>query len=549
MSNSGLRRGVALVAFVALAIAGCSTKSDSGSGNGNSKGTAADKSAGPPQPGGTLNIGLDAETDGWNPTGSQWAGAAYMVGQTVFDPLVAFGADQKPHAVLAQSVTPNAKYDQWTIKLRPGIKFQDGEPLDATAVKLQLDKDKASFLVGQAFHPMESVAVVDPMTVQVNMSQPWVAFTSALAGQAGFVAAPKQLNATGSGATDHPIGTGPYVFKEWVRDDHLTVTKNPSYWRKGVAYPDQITFRVIPDDQTRLSSLQSGQLDLASTGVASTILQARRDSSLHSQEADTDPTTMLMFNTAVAPFNDLRLRQAVSYAIDQKQLISTVGRGLGKQSTGPYLPASPWYGKNDYPTSPNLTKAKSLVAAYKKDKGVSGNVKFTLGCTPTPSNTQAMELVKTQLGKAGLDANLKYTEQATYINNALMGSFQVNCWVQLGASDPDGDSIWWNSANAGPVGQVALNFMRLKDPQIDAALQEGRTNPDLAARKKAYDTVWKRFAADVPYAWLAHARISVMWSDKVHGIGDAKLPDGTKPLLFRGAIPTVIPLASVWVSH
>ncbi|MDQ6696559.1 MAG: ABC transporter substrate-binding protein [Actinomycetota bacterium] len=544
MFHSSLRRRMALLVVAVALVAGCSTKTDNGS-----KGTTPAKDEGPPQSGGTFNIGLDAETDGWNPTASQWAGAAYSVGQTVFDPLVAFGADNKTHPVLAKSVTPNAANTVWTIKLRPGITFHDGEPLNAKAVKLQLDKDKASFLVGQAFRPMKSVDVVDNLTVKVNMSQPWVAFTSALAGQAGFVAAPKQLNASGAGATDHPIGTGPYVFKEWVRDDHLTVTKNPKYWRKGVTFPAQITFRVIPDDQTRLASLQSGQLDLMSTIVASTILQARRDSSLHTQEADTDPTTMIMFNTAVAPFSDLRLRQAVSYAIDQKQLIQTVGRGLGKQSHGPYLPGSPWYGPNGYPTKPDLTKAKSLVAAYKRDKGVSGDVKFTLGCTPTPSNTQAMELIKTQLSKAGINANLKYTEQATYINNALQGNFQANCWVQLGASDPDGDSIWWNSTNANPVGSVALNFMRLKDPKIDAALQEGRTNPDVAKRKAAYDDVWKRFAADVPYAWLAHARISVMWSARTHGIGDAKLPDGTKPLLFRGAIPTVIPLSSIWLSR
>ena len=544
MSYSTWRRHVALLVCAGLVLAACSTKTDNGGSS-----TQSTKSAGPPQSGGTLNVGLDAETDGWNPTSSQWAGAAYYVGQTVFDPLVAFGEDNKSHPVLAKSVTPNADNTVWTIKLRPGIKFQDGEPLNAAAVKLQLDKDKASFLVGQAFHPMKSVDVVDNLTVRVNMSQPWVAFTSAITGQAGFIAAPKQLNATGAAATDHPIGTGAYTFKEWVRDDHLTVTKNPNYWRKGTSYPSQITFRVIPDDQTRLSSLQSGQLDLTYTGVASVILQARRDSSLQTREANSDPTTMIMFNTAVPPFNDLRLRQAVSYAIDQKQLIDTVGRGLGTQSIGPYLKDSPWYGPNPYPTKPDLTKAKNLVAAYKQSKGVSGDIKFTLGCTPTPTNTQAMELIKTQLGKVGINANVKYTEQATYINNALMGSYQANCWVQLGASDPDGDSIWWNLAKRQPGRAGGPQLHAPQGSKIDAALEEGRTNPDQAARKAAYDKVWKRFAADVPYAWLSHARISVMWSGKVHGVGEGTLPDGTKPLLFRGAIPTLIPLGGIWLGQ
>lgn len=308
--------------------------------------------------GGTLTIGLDAETDGWNPTASQWAAPSYYVAEAIFDPLVTFGADNKAHPYLAESITPNADFTQWTIKLRPGITFQDGEPLNADALKLQLDKDKASFLVGQLLRPLQSTDKVDDLTVRVNMSEPWVAFPAAMASQAGFIAAPKELNATGAEATDRPIGTGPYVFKEWARDDHLTATKNPNYWRKGTPYPDQVVFRVIPDDQSRLASLQSKQIDLTYTGAASVIMQERGDKSLRMKEADTDPTTMIMLNNAVAPTDDLRVRQALSLATDAKQLISTVGQGLAKQADGPYLPDSPWYAPSGYPLSPDLNKAR-----------------------------------------------------------------------------------------------------------------------------------------------------------------------------------------------
>jgi len=540
VSHSGShRRSAAVLLALALVISACSTKTSS---TDTSKGSK-------PRAGGTLNIGLDAETDGWNPTRSQWAGAAYYVGQTLFDPLVVFGADQKPHPNLAESITPNADSTVWTIKLRKGITFHDGTPLNADAVKLQLDKDKASFLVGQAFRSMESVDKVDDLTVKVNMNQPWVAFPASLAGQAGFIASPKQLNDTGKGATDHPVGTGPYVFKEWVRDDHFTVTKNPKYWRKDVAYPNQITFRVIPSDQTRLASLQSGQVDVMYTIVASQILQARRDQSLQVHESDADSVIMMMINQAVAPVDDLRVRQALLYATDTKQLISTVGRGLGTQATSPYVPGSPWYANSGYPTKPDVAKAKSLVDAYKKDKGIAGALKFTVGCTPTPTNQQAMELIKSQWSKAGIDVDLKYTEQAAYITNALNGQYTVNCWAQLGATDPDGDSIWWTSANANPPGQLALNFMRMKDPQIDDALKKGHSTADPAARKQAYATVWKRFAQILPYVYLGHPHTAVIWAkDRVHGVGDTKLPDGSKPLIYRGALPNVIPLGSVWVS-
>ena len=537
--------GVALLAL-ALVMSACSTKTDNGSSTGGSDGSS---SSAKPQKGGTLNIGVNAETDGWNPTSSQWAGAAYQVAQTFYDPLVSFGADKKPHPYLAKSIEPNDDYTVWTITLRPGIKFHDGTPLDATAVKNQLDKDVASFLVGQAFTSVKSTDVVDGLTVKVNMKEPWVAFPAQLAGQGGFIAAPKQLDATGAASTDKPIGTGPYVFKEWRRDDHLTVTRNPNYWRKDVAYPDTITFRPITDDQTRLASLQAGDLDLTNTYVASQILSIRRDNSLQIKEFDSDTLTMMMMNTAKAPVDDVRVRQALALATDQDELIKIVGRGLSQIATSPYTKSSPWYAPSGYPTKPNVSKAKSLIDAYRKDKGLSGSLKFTVGCTPTPTNKQAMDIVKNQWSKIDVDITLKYTEQATYINNALNGDYVVNCWAQLGGTDPDGDSIWWKSANANPPGQLALNFMRLKDPKIDAALQEGHSNPDPAARKKAYADVWKLFATDYPYAYLSHPHGSVVWSkSRVHGVGDATLPDGSKPLLYGGAVPAVIPLSSVWVS-
>jgi ABC-type transport system substrate-binding protein len=526
---------------MSLAAAACSTKtSTSGSSGGNN--------AGPPKPGGTLNVGLTAETDGWNPTGSQWAADAYQVAETIFDPLVTYGADQKPHPFLAQSVTSNSDNTVWTITLRPGIKFQDGEPLNAAAVKLQLDKDVASALVGQAFRFVKSVNVINDLTVQVMMTQPWVAFPAALSAQGGYVAAPAQLNATGTAQTDHPIGTGPYVFKQWVRDDHLTVTKNPNYWQKNVAFPDTITFKVIPDDQTRLASMQSGQIDMMNTGVGNVVLQARADHSINRVEFDTDPVTMIMLNMAVKPFDDVRVRQALMYATNQNELRTRIGRGLGQVATEPYLPGSPWYVGSGYPTSPDLQKAKQLVDQYKAANHISGDLKFTLGCTPTPNNTAAMKLIKSEWSQVGIDANLNFTEQATYINNAITGDYQANCWAQLGAIDPDADSVWWVSQNAHPPGQLAINFMRMKDPRVDQSLDTARRTNDQTTRKNDYGQVWKYLAQNLPYVYLGHPHVAVLWSNRVHGVGTSTLPDGSKPLLYKGEAPQVVPLDNVWVT-
>ncbi len=518
-----------------------------GGGSSSSPSSRAAPGGGSPRDGGTFTVGLDAETDGWNPTGSQWSGAGYYVGQSIFDPLVTGGADGKVHPYLAESVTPDATSTHWTIKLRPGISFHDGEPLNADALVLQLQKTKQSVLGGQLLGPLDRGVKIDDLTVRADMKEPWVAFPVALASQAGFVAAPKQLNASVADAASHPIGTGPYKFDEWRRDDHLTASKNPAYWRKGYPHPDRIVFRVIPDPQTRGAALESGQVDLTYTADINQILQYRNDHSVTSVEQHPDQPGFIMLNTAVAPLDDVRIRQALAYGTDVRQLIDTLARGVGEIVTEPYKKTSPWFVPSGYPTKPDLTKARSLVERYKTDTKLGGDVKLTLGCTPVAVNTQLVDLLKQQWKKIGIDVTPRFTEQATYINDAINGNYQANCWTQFGLPDPDLDATWWLGVNAHPVGQLSLNFSRLKDSQIDAALQTGRSQSDTATRKAAYGKVWRRFAELVPYVWTSRGVSALLYTGKLHGLADATLPDGTKfpPLADLG---TIVPIGAVWVT-
>ena len=523
-----LRTGIAVLLAVAV-CAGCASSSSSkGGGDTATTRPGAAYDAATARDGGTVTVGLSAETDGWNPVASQWSAQGYAIGGAVFDPLITGGADGKAHPYLAESVTPDATYANWTIKLRPNIKFHDGEALNADAVILQFSKVKQSLLVGQLFGPMTGTTKVDDLTVLVHLNQPWVAFPEALASQGGYIAAPKQLNASQEEAANHPIGTGPYEYSEWKRDDHFTAAKNPAYWQSGLPHPDKIVFRIIPDDQTRLAALQSGQIDLTNTGLPSQILQFRGDKSVTMAEQHPDTPGLVLLNTAVAPLDDIRVRQALSYATDAHQILATIGQNVGSVADGPYRKESPWYSPSGYPTKPNLEKARSLIKAYQKSKNASGPVKFALACTPSPTNQQLLDLVKAQWSKVGIEVSEKLTEQATFINDAIFGRFQANCWIQFGLPDPDLDSTWWLSANAGPVGSLALNMARNKDPQIDAALQEARTNPDPAARKAAYGRVWKRFAALVPYVWTTRGINALIWNHHVH-VSKVTLPDGAVP--------------------
>jgi ABC-type transport system substrate-binding protein len=197
-------------------------------------------------------------------------------------------------------------------------------------------------------------------------------------------------------------------------------------------------------------------------------------------------------------------------------------------TTEPYKASSKWYVPSGYPAKPDVSKAKQLVAAYHRQTGTSGPIKFTLGCTDSGTNPQAMQLIQAQWQQIGVDVNLSYTEQATYINNAIFGSYQANCWTQFGDIDPDIDATWWLSSNAHPDGSVALNFARLSDPTTDRELQIGRTNPSFAARKAAYGAVWKQFALQAPYIWLGRGPNALVSAPTLHGLGDMVFPNGQK---------------------
>jgi ABC-type transport system substrate-binding protein len=535
-----------LVSAVVLALmaAGCAKTTSTGGG------ATSSTSSGPtttlkPQDGGTLGIGLDAETDGWDPVTSEWAAAGYFVAQTFFDPLCAYDAAGQAVPYLAKSLTHSANYRLWTIGLRPNIKFSNGQPLNAAAVVLQLTLGKQSALVGQALGPMVKAVAVNNLTVNVEMSEPWVAFPVALAAQAGFMAAPAQLESKTT-STTNPIGTGPFIFKQWIRDSTLTVAKNPNYWRPGVTHVNQIVFHVITDPTTRLQSLQSGQIQFTYTPEASQIktIEAQTTDSMYVQHLDVP--VFIMLNTDAAPLNNLKLRQALEYATNQQQLISSIDLGLGSVVTEPYAKSSPWYVPSGYPTAPNTAKAEQLVAEYHQETGTSGPVKFTLGCTSSGTNPEAMQLVAAQWLKVGVDVTLSYTEQAVYINDAIFGSYQANCWTQFGEIDPDIDATWWLSANAHPDGQPALNFARLSDTTTDTELQIGRSNPNYAIRKVAYGEVWKQFALEAPYIWLGRGPNGLVSGPALHGLGQATLPGGQKQDSLDS--DAIVPIDQLWLS-
>lgn len=520
-------RAAAAVLALSLIAGACGSDDDGGSTGG---GGAAKVSTATPKAGGKLVMGVEAEVDGFDPTQNRMDVTGLTYASTVYDALGAFGKDGKVHPYLAESIEPNENYSEWTVKLRPNVKFSNGDPLVADDVVAGWNAHLKSPLTSPAIAGyLLSVTKVDDLTAKFTMAGPWVPFPTYLTGQLGFVFSRKMLEDP-KNAPRNPIGTGPFILKEWVPGNHMIATKNPNYWQEGLPYLDSVELRPIVETQSRESSLTSGTIDLMHSSDVQTIKNLRNNGSIASitdEKAEGEQEEhFIMLNTAKAPLDDIRIRKALAYATDRQRRIDTIDFGISPDSDGPFGNVnSAFHSDTGYPSF-DLAKAKALVTEYKTDKGVN-NVTFELGTTNTGRNLQDMSLMQAMWKEAGINVTIKQVQQSEYILNALNGAYDAYDWRQFGEPDPDADFVWWTSKTASPIGQLALNFARNKDPQIDAALLKGRTSQDEADRKAAYQEIAKRFAVDdIPYIWLNQTIWQIAFKPKVKGITNWELPDG-----------------------
>ena len=553
--RSFLARGTATgVGFAAIGASGgllaaCSSGSSPSSTTGATATHPNGVSTATPKPGGALVFGVDAEEKGFSPTQGTFDEVGILYARTVFDPLMILAADSTPQPYLAQSVTPNGDYTVWTITMRPNLVFHNGSPCDAAAVAANFAAHKASALTGPAITTIDTVTVTSPLVVTIIMKSPWVPFdyylTGGIGGQFAFIAEPNWLN---SNSQTNPVGTGPFVFQEWVPNDHFTATKNPHYWRSGYPYLDSITYKPIPDPDQLLSSLTSGSVDIMHSDTPNAISTLRSDTSLGYVDDSTNVAGesdmgCLLLNLDKPPFNNLKVRQATAYAISSAQYVKVIDQGIFPTSNGPFSSNSPYYvADNGYPVY-NVSKAKQLVQEAQQETGQP--VSVTVNHVPDPTTTRIAEYLQQALQTAGITVTLSPIQQAQIINTALLGTFQAQVWRQFGAVDPDMNYIFWSPTNANTPG-FSINMARNTDPAMQTALLQGRQSPNKSDRIAAYQQVSKLLGSDIPYVWYDRTVWAIGAQPTVENFDNPTTPTGAKAFgLIGGAIwPTQIWLNS-----
>jgi len=544
-----------LAALVVLCLIAGACGNDEGGGERRSedapKGESGLDAAGDPVRGGKLIYGLEAETTGgWCLPEAQLAPSGNLVRMALYDTLTAVNADAEAKPYLAKSVTPDPTFTQWTIVLREGVTFHDGTTLDATVVKNNLDAylgrypARAPDLFPIVFANVDTVTVADPLTVQVTTKTPWVALPTYLAtiGIIGQAQLDDEEN-----CDRNMIGTGPFALTGWTPNQELKAKRNPDYWQTapdGEPYPyaDAIEFRPIVDAQQRINAIETGEVNAMASSEPNDIHGPLTDLSESGTvnllvANDHAEVGYLMLNSGKAPFDDERMRRAVAQGIDREEYNDLVNGGFSTIADQPFPEGD--LGYVDDPGFPehDPEAARALVADYVAD---GGDPSLTISAASEPRLIARAEVLQGQLREIGLDVNIYSVDEATLINEAIGGSYQANLWSQHAGGEPDAQYIWWH----GPPNPT--NFARIDDPEIDAALEQGRAEADPEKRKAIYEGLSRRFGEKVWNVWLNYSEWGIALAPDVHGILAADLPDDGGPV-FTG-VAGGHPVHAMWIA-
>lgn len=507
---------------------------------------------GQPTHGGHLRVALEGETNNWLPgRGNHVAPGALTVAMAIFDPLVRLDHQGRFQPYLAESLTPNAAFDQWTLTLRPGVLFHDGTPLNADALKWNFDnlhKRQGSVTFG-SIRDVERVEVLSELNVVYFLTKGIVPFPDMLTRGVGWPVSPAAVQRYGDEAGLYPVGTGPFELVSWRRDDALELKRNERYWREGLPYLDRITFRPLPDEDARLASLISDDMDVIQTLRQHIVARLRRMSGIHLYEQIGNSSGSAIFNVQRPPVDDVRVRQALAWSLDPEVLIEVLGgRGISPVQTQYFNENNLWYSPAVAAVWPqkDQSKARELLQQYMNDpqrsdgKAIGEAVSIELMCLPEQSLIDLAQMYQALWVAVGFDVRLRQIEQATQIQSAISGDYMVTCWRCSNEQDPY--IIFTN--DFGPVDAQPLNYTNFTHPLIQQNIEILQLAPAFETRYAAVEQIMFLLAEQVPNTWTGSTPAAVAANPRVRNIRDWTFPDGR---LGDGMPVAQVSWAQVWM--
>jgi peptide/nickel transport system substrate-binding protein len=469
-----------------------------------------------PQRGGTLRVALLADFTTMDPhmsTSTEDRDLYYQL----YSSLVALDANLKIVPELAESwEQPDAV--TYVFRLRKGVKFHDGTDLTAESVKWNFDRilnPSTGSIRRSELGSVKSVDVLDPLRVRLTLKEPDAALLAALSDRAGMIVSPAAVEKYGKDFARHAVGTGPFQFVEWVKDDHLTIRKFPGYWKPGLPYLDEIVYKGIPDNTVKLTALRAGALDLIDDLPPKDVAATKANPKLRVVETPGLGYRRIELNHTRPPFNNKALRQAVAGAINREAIHRAVFFGAGAPAQGPIPPGSWAYEPGvGYGAVPDLAKVKEKLV----EGGQPNGFRFTLNVVNNSVAQKQAEIIQENMKRAGITMEIALLEVGAFDEKRKALQFDGAEGRWSGRVDPDGNMYLHMVTNAGN------NWGKYSNPRMDELLLGARVALQQAERKRLYGEAMKIIVDDVPIIFIHHDAWSKAWDARVQGY--VEIPDG-----------------------
>ena len=466
-----------------------------------------------------LIIGRGADTKSLDPI-RETDGETFRVTENIYETLVSY-EDTNTTVIpgLAESWEISEDGLTYTFKLRQGVKFHDGTDFNAEAVKFNFDRwmdksnkyhdpegfpyynDMFGGYKGDPDHVIKEIKVVDAHTIQFVLNRTQAPFLANLGMSPFAIASPKAIE--GGKLGDEPVGTGPFKFAGWKRNDIITLEKNPDYWNKGYPKLDKVIFKVIPENTARLTALTSGEIDLMDGLNPDDAEAVKENKDLQLLLRPSMNVGYLAFNTEKKPFDNPKVRQAISHAINKPEMVKAFYSGLGEPATNP-MPPSLW-GYNDQikDREYNLDQAKKLLAEAGYPNGF--KVQFMAMPVPRPyipDGKKMAEAIKQDLKKIGIETEIVTMEWATYLEKTRLGEYEM-CLLGWNGDNGDPDNFLYTLLDKNTIN--GNNIPRYSNEEVHQLLLKAQSTSDQKERETLYKKAQELIFNDAPLVPIAHS--------------------------------------------
>lgn len=485
--------------------------------------------------GGTLTRAMTAEPTSLDPHGAANSGLNLAL-PYLFDTLITRQPDGKFTGHLAESwqVSPDGKTID--MKLKSGVKFHDGSPLNAAAVAFTFERFKAvgdKSPIAANVKEISRVEALDELTVRFAFDKPTATIWSTLSMPYAGILSPLAVKAAGDEMGSKPVGTGPFKLGEWKRGVSMTLVRNPDYnWgpsgvqNKGPVKIDKLVYKLIPDASTQLSALQSGDVDVIFINDPAHLDTLKKDKNVQVEPINLDSLIYLGYNSAKPPFDEVKVRQALSHAVNKADIVKTALGGFGIEAGTPLPPSLLGYNQElaSYGQGYDPARAKALLAEAGFTQGPDGGwqregKKLTgklLTSTRSPNEAIATVL-QSQLKAIGIPIEIQQLDSAAVMKASTEGAFDLLLW-RYDWNDPDALNIYLSSSRLRQTNRVFYS-----NKQVDALLERGLRELDPEKRGPIYQEAQKTILTEAPWQPLYHPMEGMVSRNRVKGLGVGSL--------------------------